>query len=182
METASESERVSQIDHDGQYTSPLGLVSQLKQSEIRLDAIPVLDLIVIVLLVSLVFTRFVMLPGVRVDLPTTELRMQYTEHPVAVLTIQNRGMLFFDGSVYTNESIERAFAEYMSKSDESSNVLLVKAEAAIDLQRFLDICQMAETAGFSQVQLAGSKLQEIPDLIPAASNAVDSSTGFVPAL
>lgn len=182
METVSESERLSQIQSNGQYTSPLGLVSRLKQNEIKLDVIPVLDLVVIALLVSLVFTRFVMLPGVRVDLPTTELRMQYTDHPVAVLTIQNRGMLFFNGSVYTGESIERAFIDYMDESDESTNVLLVKAEAAIDLQRFLEICQMAESAGFSQVQLAGSKLEEIPDLIPANSNAVDSSTGFVPAL
>ncbi|NQY32275.1 MAG: biopolymer transporter ExbD [Coraliomargarita sp.] len=182
METASESERVSQVEQSGQYTSPLGLISQLKQNEIKLDVIPVLDLVVIALLVSLVFTRFVMLPGVRVDLPTTELRMQYTEHSVAVLTIQNRGMLFFDGSVYTNDSIDRAFLDYIKAADGSSNVLLVKAEAAIDLQRFLDICQMAEAAGFSQVQLAGSKLEEVPDLIPAASDAANAGSGFVPAL
>ena len=68
-------------------------------------------------------------------------------------------MLFFDGSVYTNESIERAFAEYMAKSDADARVLLLKAEATIDLQRFLELCQMAESAGFAQVQLAGSKLR-----------------------
>jgi len=182
METASESERVAQMDQHGQYTSPLGLVSRLKQSEIKLDMVPVLDLMVIALLVSLVFTRFVMLPGVRVDLPTTDLRMHYTQNPVAVLTIQNRGMLFFDGSVYSNESIARAFEDYIEAASGESNVLLVKPEATIDLQRFLDICQMAEAAGFSQVQLAGSKLEEMPDLIPATSNTTDSSTGFLPAL
>ena len=116
MQTVSESERVAQIEPGGAYTSPLGLVSRLKQGDIKFDLVPVLDLVVIALLVSLVFTRFVMLPGVRVDLPTTGLRMQYTEYPVAVLTVQNRGMLFFDGSVYTNESIERAFVEYMAHS------------------------------------------------------------------
>ena len=72
MQTASESESVSQIEPHGEYTSPLGLVARLKQREIKFDVVPVLDLIVIALLVSLVFTRFVMLPGLRVDLPTTD--------------------------------------------------------------------------------------------------------------
>lgn len=178
METASESERVSQIDQGGRYTSPLGLVSRLKQSEIKLDMVPVLDLIVIALLVSLVFTRFVVLPGVRVDLPTTDLRMQYSESPVAVLTIENRGMLFFNGSVFSRASIGSAFEDYLFESQAASNVLLVKAEASIDLQRFLDICRMAETAGFSQVQLAGRKMDEVPDLIPASSREGNAGSGF----
>lgn len=94
METVSESERSAVIEPCGCYTSPLGLVGRLRQVEIKLDMIPVLDLIVIALLVSLVFTRFVMIPGVRVDLPETDLRMQYSTDPLTVLTIENRGMLF----------------------------------------------------------------------------------------
>ena len=39
---------------------------------------------------------------------------------------------------------------------------------------------MAESAGFAQVQLAGSKLASIAELIPAAADAADSSTGLVP--
>ena len=74
----------------GEYTSPLGLVSA--GSRWRASLLPVLDLVVIALLVSLVFTRFVILPGVRVDLPATELRMQYAAS-VAFLTVQNQDAL-----------------------------------------------------------------------------------------
>ena len=56
MQTVSESERVAQIEPGGAYTSPLGLVSRLKQGDIKFDLVPVLDLVVIALLVSLVFT------------------------------------------------------------------------------------------------------------------------------
>ena len=60
----------------GQFTASFGLLERLKRPEIKVDIIPVLDLMVLALLISLLFTRFVMLPGVRVNLPETDLRMQ----------------------------------------------------------------------------------------------------------
>lgn len=153
------------------YTSPMGLVARLKKPQIQLDIVPVLDLVVIALLMSLVFTRFVIVPGVRVDLPSTDLRLQHTADPVAVLTIQNRGMLFFDGSVYALDTINKAFRGYIEDSGRQNVVLLMKAEATMPLQEFLDICEMAEQAGFSQVQLAGKKLEESVDLIPEESSS-----------
>ena len=80
-----------------EFTASFGLLERLKRPEIKIDAIPVLDLLVLALLISLLFTRFVMLPGVRVNLPETELRLQHDAAEVAVLTIGNGGMLFFDG-------------------------------------------------------------------------------------
>lgn len=137
METVSESERSAVIEPCGCYTSPLGLVGRLRQVEIKLDMIPVLDLIVIALLVSLVFTRFVMIPGVRVDLPETDLRMQYSTDPLTVLTIENRGMLFFDGAVYGQDTIERAFRSYIrTRASANEHILLIKAEASLELERF----------------------------------------------
>ena len=40
----------------------------------------------------------------------------------------------------------------------------------MQLQEFLDICEMAEQAGFSQVQLAGKKLEDSVELIPEESS------------
>jgi len=150
----------------GGFTTSLGLHSQLKRPEIKLDYIPVLDLIVIALLMSLLFTRFVTLPGVRVDLPATDLRMQYSAAPVAVLTIGEKGMLFFDGSVYELGTIERAFRRHIEKAGSKEVVLLVKAQASMELQLFLDLCQMAQQAGFVQIQIAGEKVEETLELIP----------------
>src|SRR6056300_798660 len=88
-----------------EFTASFGLLERLKRPEIKVDIIPVLDLMVLALLISLLFTRFVMLPGVRVNLPETDLRMQHDASEVAVLTIGNQGMLFFAGSVYEHGSI-----------------------------------------------------------------------------
>lgn len=154
------------------YTSPFGLLDRLKRAESRLDWVPVLDMVVIALLISLIFTRFVIVPGVEVSLPSTDLRMQPSGEPVAVLTLQNRGMLFFNGSVYNPDSLERAFADYMGPDGKSRRtVLLVKAEADIGLEQFLEICRLAESAGFLRVQLSGKKLDSVPELIPEPGDA-----------
>ncbi|MFT4901144.1 MAG: biopolymer transport protein ExbD [Lentimonas sp.] len=145
------------------FTAPLGLESHLKRPNLKLDFIPVLDLLVIALLFSLLFTRFVMVPGVRVDLPSTDLRMQYDDASVAVLTIGNKGMLYFGGSVYEQRSLGAAFRQYLDKLDGEAAVLLVKAQADMQLEDFLELCQMAQAAGFTQVQIAGDKVEDTRD-------------------
>ena len=140
------------------FTAPFKLVDHLHRPKMKLDLIPVLDLITIGLLISLLFTRFVMVPGVRVDLPNSDLRMPHHDSAVAVLTIGNRGMLYFAGSVYEQGSIERAFQSHLNELDDPKGaVLLIKAEGSMQLQVFLELCRMAQQAGFKQVQLAGEK-------------------------
>ena len=138
----------------GELTSPFGLKRHLKAPKMKMDLVPVLDLIVLSLLISLLFTRFLIFPGVRVDLPRTELSIRQSTSKVAVLTIANNGMLFFAGSVYQENSLEKAFQQYVDDSSSKSPVLLVKAGAAMDIQRFLELCQMARDAGFDEVQIA----------------------------
>ncbi len=162
----------------GEFTASFGLLERLKRPEIKVDFIPLLDLMVLALLISLLFTRFVMLPGVRVSLPETDLRMQHDASEVAVLTIGNEGMLFFDGSVYEHGSIEKAFRRHLEGHGEETSVLLVKAEASMELQLFLDLCRMAQTAGFDEVQIAGDQVDEALDLIPGDSLQQGSNALF----
>lgn len=153
------------------FTAPFGLVEHLHRPKMKLDLVPVLDLLTIGLLMSLLFTRFVMVPGVRIDLPDSDLRMPHHDSSVAVLTIGNKGMLYFDGSVYEQGSIARAFKQHIDKQHESGggSVLLLKAEGTMPLQVFLDLCRMAQEAGFAQVQIAGEKQPVRSELVPTES-------------
>lgn len=164
-----------------EFTASFGLLERLKRPQVKVDVIPVLDLMVLALLISLLFTRFVMLPGVRVDLPSTDLRMQHNASAVAVLTIGNEGMLFFDGSVYQHSSIESAFRSHIQVTGTDDAVLLVKAPAAMELQLFMDLCRMAQEAGFIQVQIAGEKAEAGLDLLPDDSLQPTSGV-FMPVL
>lgn len=147
---------------------PFAFRERIRKADTRVDFIPVLDMIVIAMLVSLLFTRFVSLPGVRVDLPVTEMRIQHSQQSVAVLTIGNNGMLFFDGSVFEASTIEDGFKRYIEAAGPSSRVLLVKAEFRMEMQDFLRLCELAKGAGFVQVQLAGKQKDEVEELLPTA--------------
>lgn len=159
----------------GSFTAPMGLQSHLKRPDLKLDYVPILDLVVIALLFGLLFTRFVMVPGVRVDLPSTELRMQYDDAPVAVLTIGNQGMLYFSGSVYEQSSLPEAFRRYLAQQGGQDAVLLVKAQANMELELFLELCSMAQQAGFVQVQIAGDKVEAARDLLSGESSGSGAS-------
>ncbi|MGB0408422.1 MAG: ExbD/TolR family protein [Opitutales bacterium] len=148
------------------FTQPMGLLSRIQRADTRLDFVPVLDIVVIAMLISLLFTRFVILPGIRVDLPVTDMRMQHSPQTVAVLTIGNSGMLFFDGGVYEADSIEAGFEHYIATANRDDIVLLVKAEHSLDLQAFLQLCHDAKQAGFVQVQLAGRKASRSDAIMP----------------
>ncbi|MDA8736145.1 biopolymer transporter ExbD [Opitutales bacterium] len=166
------------IDAAVKFTASFGLLERLKRPEIKFDFIPVLDLMLLALLVSLLFSRFVMLPGVRVNLPETDLRIQHDASEVAVLTIGNHGVLFFDGSVYEHISIEQAFRSHIEARDEEDSVLLIKAGTALELQQFLNLCQMAQAAGFDEVQIAGEPVKEVMGLIPGQSMQQSNNSVF----
>lgn len=150
------------------FTEPFAFRERLRRTDTRIDFIPVLDMIVIAMLVSLLFTRFVSLPGIRVNLPVTEMRMQYSQQPVAVLTIGNNGMLFFNGAVFESATIQRGFERYIEAFEGASPVLLVKADFAMEMQKFLRLCELAKSAGFVQVQLAGKKESAEEEVLPEA--------------
>lgn len=155
----------------GAYTQPLGLAAYLKRPVVRLDAVPVLDLMVIGLIFGLLFTRFVMVPGMEVDLPDSAMQMQPSTRPVSVLTIGNRGMLLFDGVVFEMDTIGQGFASHMRQRARDEVVLLVKTEGSMNLQRFLALCHMAQEAGFVQVQIAGEH-------VPGAQERLSISEGL----
>ncbi|MEM7790678.1 MAG: biopolymer transporter ExbD [Verrucomicrobiota bacterium] len=166
-ERASDADREIDLpDTTGEFTASMGLLGRLKAPKAKIDFVPVLDLVIIALLISLLFTRFVSMPGVRLNLPSTELKMQHDAGSIAVLTLGNNGMIIFDGSVYELGTIARAFRRHVEDSPSDQPVLLVKAEANLDFQFFLDLCEMAQTAGFTQIQVAGKAVEEVNDLIP----------------
>ncbi|TVP78704.1 MAG: biopolymer transporter ExbD [Puniceicoccaceae bacterium] len=160
----------SDLSTGGAYTEPFGLSRHLKRPALKLDAVPVLDLLVIALIFGLLFTRFVMVPGMQVDLPDSEMQMQPSTRTVSVLTIGNRGMLLFDGALFEVDTIGMAFENYIQEKADDEIVLLVKAEGSMDLQRFLRLCAMAQQAGFVQVQIVGEHSPLIRSNLPTSAD------------
>ncbi|NCG09400.1 MAG: hypothetical protein GWO81_07555 [Verrucomicrobia bacterium] len=139
----------------------IDLSARLKPPTAGLDPLPLLDLLAIALLFSLLFSRMVMTPGVRLELPESEMRMPQSSTAVAVLTVHSEGMLLFDGGVYQEDSIESAFKERVAENEEESIVLLLKTGERLPMASLLKISAKAQAAGFSQIHLAAK--QKEPD-------------------
>lgn len=137
------------------FTQPFGFAAMVQRPQSGLDPVPVLDLLVIAFFIGLLFTRFVMTPGVRVDLPVTDLRMSYTYSEVAVMTISDSGIFFFDGRVYDAGSVRPALEAFVSNAKQPDLALLMKIEGSMEVQELMELCQAAQAAGFRQVQIAG---------------------------
>ncbi|CAI8356222.1 MAG: Uncharacterised protein [Opitutia bacterium UBA7350] len=133
------------------------LVARLKSPSASLDLLPLLDLLAVALLFSLLFSRLVVIPGVRLDLTETNLRIPASASAVAVLTVQNEGMLLFDGGVYQLDTITSAFQERVAQKKANSIILLLKAGERLPMASLLEISAKAKEAGFSQVHLAAKR-------------------------
>lgn len=157
----------------------LNLTSQLRPAGSGLDLMPLIDLLCIALLFSLLFTRLVIMPGVQLDLAHTELRMPQATQEVAVLTVQNEGMLLFDGGVYQVDSIEAAFLKRMKRSKDGPVVLLLKAGRLLPMQTLLDICSQAKSAGFAQIDLAAQRADATVELNAESLNNSEAKYNFL---
>lgn len=135
----------------------IDLSARLKSPISGLDPLPLLDLLTIALLFSLLFSRMVMTPGVRLELPETEMRMPQSSAAVAVLTVHSEGMLLFDGGVYKVDTIEAAFKERVAQNETEFIVLLLKAGERLPMASLLSISAKAHDAGFSQIHLAAKR-------------------------
>jgi biopolymer transport protein ExbD len=154
----------------------LNLTAQLKPVGSGLDLMPLIDLLCIALLFSLLFTRLVITPGVQLSLSETELQMPQATQEVAVLTVQNEGMLLFDGGVYQVDSIEEAFLERMMRTKDKPVILLLKAGRLLPMQTLLDICSKAKSAGFVQIDLAAQRTEAAVEL--NVDNLNNSEAGY----
>lgn len=143
--------------------------------EARLEAVPLFNVLLIAVLLTLTSSRFVFAPGVPISLngnepgefsktvsgetPELVLADSSTVLPgVAtsfVLTVKSDSMFVFDGHIY--DKLEDVFSEKNRRliEAEAQGVLLVKLDRAVSVQGLFRIAELAGKAGFSSLQLAG---------------------------
>lgn len=149
-------------------SSPFHLRERLRQkTDARLETVPLLTVLLIVVLFALTGSRFIFSPGVavsldgsvpvpvttganttRITLPSATTLLPGAEAS-AVLTVKSDSMFIFDGRIYENP--EEIFAENRA----SGGVLLVKFDKMASVQGLFRIAELAGKAGFSSLQIAG---------------------------
>jgi biopolymer transport protein ExbD len=154
-------------------TDPLDLQSRLTPPDKRLDPVPLLDILLIAVLMISLSSRFLYAPGLTIDLegntpgqPAWTLDLPTASQgimpgqpttatlTVAVLTARQENMFLFDGQIHTLPSLQATLRAAGGTQRYQNGVLLLKLDRAVSTQTFLTLCELAQEAGFSRIQLA----------------------------
>lgn len=137
-------------------SSPLDLRAHLKSPDLRFDAIPLVDALLIGLCLLALGSTFVSAPGQSVDLPLSDVSEPIPV--VDVLTIKHDNMLLYAGRIFTLAEMQRFFESQYVDDEAREGMLLVKVNRDVSIQTFLTVCDAARVGGFERVQIASEPL------------------------
>lgn len=134
-------------------TSPLDLKKHLRQPAKRFDFVPLLDVFFIALFFVMLSPRFVLSPGLSINLPESPGETPMAGLPAsAVVTVRSDEMILFEGQILTPENLGRAMSQYLgSKSD---SAVLIYFDRRVSVQTLLFVSEAAREAGVTRIQLA----------------------------
>lgn len=128
----------------------------VRKPKCSIDAVALFDTLLIALMLTYTGSRFVLAPGVAVDLESLpevkNITSSVPDADASVLNANGKNMIIYDAHIYTIDSFKKRMSG-AGKVKEGS-VLLVKAQKNVDAQTLVDIFKAARDGGFKQVQLA----------------------------
>lgn len=136
-------------------TRPFNFEAHLTRPESRFDLVPFVNVGAILLFFGLLGSRFVLAPGMAINLPATSAMPQdalLTSRVLTVGEVEGRESLIFEGRILNLASFERLLTEQANEF--SGDVLLVLMDRDVSMVLLVRVCELAKRAGFNQVLLA----------------------------
>lgn len=146
-------------------TRPFQLEARVSKPAGGLDLVPFLDVVVILLFFGLLGSRFILSPGVAVNLrlptmlgaPTDALP---TSRVLTIGEVAGSEMVIFEDRILNMVSLERLFTE--REGAFADEVLLVRIDRDVSMVLLVRLCDLAKRAGFSQILLAAEPEPAVP--------------------
>lgn len=124
-----------------------------------LDAAPLVDVVLLLLLFFIINTSFVLQPGIQIDLPVTSFQSGIS-YGSLVVTIAQEGMVFFNDERTTLEGLGPIFMQ--AAHDDPEAGLLIEADGRVQHGTLVHVYNMATEAGLQHVTLA----TRLPPTVP----------------
>lgn len=115
------------------------------------DAIPLLDVILLLYLFLFMQSSFIVQPGIRVELPVSAFA-DGAPYGDLVVTLSQEGMVFFNDERTTLDGLNEEFRRAVHSKPNAS--LLIEADRRVSLDSLTAVYNMARDAGLRQVVLA----------------------------
>ena len=136
-------------------TRPLDLESKLSPPPRDFGAVAWVNVGLIVLFFSLLGSRFVLAPGMLVELPTMDPAQMTAVETSALVTYRRDGVILFGTGMYSLADIKNAFADYAQKHPGST--LQVVADKQVSADALLKLGDIAAAAGFKNMLVGGER-------------------------
>ena len=146
-------------------TRPLDLESKLSAPPRDMDTLFWVNAGVVVLFFSLLGSRFVLSPGMSVqvgnefELPHITAATQGAAS--VVISYRRDNMVIFEGGIYDLGSLRAPVEQYAK--EHPGTVLLVRYDKAVSMQGFVDLCDLARSAGFAGTVMVAAEPQVTED-------------------
>lgn len=163
-------------------TQPLGLLKHLRKPSQGLEVVPLFNVLLIALMLTLLGSRFIFAPGVSVELPRASADSPAVSvvPTMAVLTLLKDNSLIYGGRLLSVDNFEREAAASLlpqrPAADETAagdpaatqpRILLIKSDTGVSVGTVLRVMNAARLAGYDQVQIAEQLSRE--DIGPAGT-------------
>ncbi len=116
-----------------------------------IGAVPLADLVLLVILFIILNSWIILRPGITLELPQAEFG-DGVRVGRAVVALERGGLVFFDDERVEIEDLPRHFRRAIASGDEQT--LVIQADRRIPHQRLVEVYDAAQSAGFLEVLLA----------------------------
>lgn len=132
---------------------------RLRRQVSALDAVPFLNVLLLLFLFHLTRAPFVLQPGIKLDLPATAFN-DGLSYDSLVVTVSQEGMVFFNDRRTTLDGLRTDFAK--AAHGKTDAALIIEADGRVNHSTLVDIYNRAMQAGIRHVSLATRIAAEEP--------------------
>ncbi len=131
-----------------------------KEEGSALDLTPLVDVVFLLIIFFMLSTTFVVLPGIRIDLPDSVSETFKTEKDEIILTVDKTGTLYWGkAEVSAQEMRQKLRAVGLSKKD---TLVLIEGDRGCGYGGVVDLLAMVRDSGLRRIAIVAEK-QGSPD-------------------
>ncbi len=136
----------------------VNLKDDKSQEEIISDinVTPFIDIMLVLLIIFMVTSSVTFQSGLEVDIPKITSKGTQKKNPSAVMiTVDQKGKVFVDGSLVNPEQLEEVIKSSLLKNN--TDMIIFQGDKSSSLQNTLDIIDIAKKAGAQKFAIAAKE-------------------------
>lgn len=138
---------------------------RLRHPNCTIDIFPILCLVLIFASFLSINSKLVLPAGITIKLPYSNNTTSITT--IGTITVQSANFIIFEGQLLTLENLRDNLTDFLhiNNIDQSSSIsLLIRCNRSVPLQVVLEICEIAKSAGYTNIHIATNLLTTKNDI------------------